>query len=1024
MKNYIDSSDEEEAGYSPKTSIFDKLKAYQESLDIDNFKIYLSLMLNYLADRLFKQSSINDKYKHLKKTHLELTQDEKKLFKEVITTLLPEGTNEIGGFNSLFSPYNKTLKDEQKSSIKEKIKNHTENFTFLNKHLPTLSSGYQEDASNILALSKVINRANKNIVKFLTLQNTPSHAVSNNYKLTKAALGQFTNAYELSSKNFTISSEVKGIGNYSDIFLKINKLDNIAKKQFVNRIKAVIQNKNAPKVSESEDDDNFTDQVTNLLFITEMQRDISTVFMAPMTFELLSKDNEYITIHTTQTKKSYKGKAKEQKLIEAIECPENIFPMAYSPVVARIRQAIKAYHKELPNTHIMDYDQDPYNNGNGAKYRKFLFSKAELLIKWIKSVGYKKYPSLQFLDLDFLKELYTLKQFNDFDIDTHNVLTILDIAKCLKKIGYKDLNKLDLEQLSNQLNLSEYKLKAYTLFQDSNKDEALGKNVKDLLDVFKKNQKTFSQDIARKLDQFKKADLSLALTSILTELSILLKDYYNINFNFKQFLKADSNQSDNFDEENIGQCNLDIGGYKISTEELGADPRELFSQATKLGLESRYKIDNKTFEIVKTKGGGDCALHAIKGVIETEGNVSLIRQQLCNNIKIFIELYKLGLDFEKKETELDNDHKVRVDNIIKNQQLVIIGHYKNIFAQSFDVFKAVITQLLKKPLNDPDTNPETKLSINNVINNLHGSWKNIAEETWDYIITKKTLLDIDVKAILEDHIKNILVEKADNLCEFKLFQTEANDIQLNKFNNWQDWKSSEDDQKKQILERVDISRLKCIQDGYYSYASQDGVWLNNSEINSYLMQRGYVFESNNDLGFSNIHIHYVSTTGQDDIYLRNESDIHWSSLKTRIELQTIFSDIAQEEKSGKDISFIIEDLCKKRELIAKEKGRKEAKIEMLFKDSIKKLQKHFAKNKEEKELYTSEIFLGKKRVLKQLDKEQKWGNTPEQKFKFITEHLKSHFNDKTSKIYDDLKLSGESMDLENASDYSEWSHID
>ena len=77
----------------------------------------------------------------------------------------------------------------------------------------------------------------------------------------------------------------------------------------------------------------------------------------------------------------------------------------------------------------------------------------------------------------------------------------------------------------------------------------------------------------------------------------------------------------------------------------------------------------------------------------------------------------------------------------KVQKTPKILNYKNIFIQSFDIFKAVITQLLKKPLSDPDTNPETKFSINNVINSLQDSWENITEETWHYIITKKTLLE-------------------------------------------------------------------------------------------------------------------------------------------------------------------------------------------------------------------------------------------------------------------------------------------
>lgn len=104
------------------------------------------------------------------------------------------------------------------------------------------------------------------------------------------------------------------------------------------------------------------------------------------------------------------------------------------------------------------------------------------------------------------------------------------------------------------------------------------------------------------------------------------------------------------------------------------------------------------------------------------------------------------------------------------------------------------------------------------------------------------------------------------------------------------------------------------------------------------------------------------------------------------------------------------------------KGELDGKLKILLKQDIQKLQKHF-KQKGEEELDKHETFLAKKRYLKQLDKEQKWGNTVEEKFEFITKHIKTHLEDKYDKISNDLGLVGNSMDLENISDCDEWSSI-
>lgn len=553
MKNYIDSSDEEKVGSYQETNLFTELKNYYHSSDIDNFKIYLSLMLSYLADRFFKQSSVNDTYQEMKCKYLQISAENLEQFKQDMINFSSCLQNpielkgkEIPAFNSLFSPYNNTLTKQVKLDIKKQISQDPKfkSFDSLCKYLPTFSSLEIKDASALLALSKIINRANKNILKVLTLQDIQNHTVSNNYTFGNTILKQFTTGYDLSSKNFNISSEIKGMGSYSDIFHRINMLNSNDSRQFIDLIKAIIQNKESNCDLKSTDKV-FAEQLTNLLFVTEMQREVSTVFMAPMMLEL-----------------TLQGASVKENQIEAMSHPENIFPMAYPTAVARIRNVIKVYHSILPNTHIMDYDQDPNNNGSGQKYRDFLLSKANLLIKWLVSKLAPDDHSLDFLKLERLEKIKISKKYQNLPVADHGVLTLCEIAEYLK-INNLGFNDNDLPSLKQKLCKNEnrnLRLKTNTKFQESSKDLELKRQVQELFNEFDKHHVTYDKyfkKIDSELEQFKAEEFESALKLILTELTVLIKDYYNIDFKFTSFLKAGGEKKEVLDP-NQGEQNAVI----------------------------------------------------------------------------------------------------------------------------------------------------------------------------------------------------------------------------------------------------------------------------------------------------------------------------------------------------------------------------------------------------------------------------------------------------------------------------------
>lgn len=108
---------------------------------------------------------------------------------------------------------------------------------------------------------------------------------------------------------------------------------------------------------------------------------------------------------------------------------------------------------------------------------------------------------------------------------------------------------------------------------------------------------------------------------------------------------------------------------------------------------------------------------------------------------------------------------------------------------------------------------------------------------------------------------------------------------------------------------------------------------------------------------------------------------------------------------------------------AKLKGELKGKLKTLLKFDINKLKKYLNSMDEKPEFKEDFSLLNKKRFLKELDKEQKWGKSEQEKLDFIVKYVKTNSEYKHDQICNDLGLVGENMNLDYESDYSTWSHL-
>ncbi|MFY9590186.1 hypothetical protein [Rickettsia endosymbiont of Halotydeus destructor] len=533
---YIDSSDDEKENNVIKnitkisynnyllTNILN-IKGVNSAAEL---KENLGLILHNLADRLCGSPAINSIYQKIKGQKLNLNEntykkiliDIKTAFNKKLTQLFTDDNKEnnpadedyIQLFDFVFNkktpiPEIFTLKssikivDVRKILLKE-LQTAKINLKPLYKN-PLNIDIENSNSNEILSCSKVVNRNNKNKIKYLTVVETDKHSSSSIYNISNSQLDSFTDIHVIHYHTGNVQTEIFGFGNYKEILQKIPQ-NALYRSAMVKCIFNIIQNKeiNIEELEITQGLNNFAEQLAHLLFIVEMQRNNATLFTAPMFLELIVKDEKYLKY-------------------------EKFFPMSAKTAVSQARGVAKDNDKKLPNTHIMDYDIT-----NVKKSDLLLKREGNILIEWLTGViGNNKlnclaevYNGVALTKIIKKKEIehISIKELQDFlgEIDKiencpHNLLTALkeSLNNLIPNFGKRP---------EQYLNLAKENLLKKNIFTE---------DIKDLIEV----TYCIFEETLHKLESFllqtqKKlaADIEQALPEILTILCEKIKEWYNI----------------------------------------------------------------------------------------------------------------------------------------------------------------------------------------------------------------------------------------------------------------------------------------------------------------------------------------------------------------------------------------------------------------------------------------------------------------------------------------------------------------
>ncbi|XVN41245.1 MAG: hypothetical protein RCO49_01230 [Rickettsia endosymbiont of Argas persicus] len=533
---FIDSSDEEKENQVVKKFIKTNYSSYllndllniQNILNADDFKIKLGLILHNLADRLFKNSLINDTYQNIKIKELSLSESNynnllnsiKTIFKTKWDQLFIDNSKEnpitdkdyIQLFNFLFD---KNIKLPQIFTLKDSITITEVKETLLDEiHLSSdidLQPLFQDPLNiklnlnnpvEILAYSKITNRNNKNKIKYLTVQKTDKYSSTTIYKLPNIKLPAFTDSHVIHYKTGNVQTEKFGFGNYKDIFQEILQNDSY-RKDIVERIFEVVQNKSIKSTLKLPKElNNFAEQLTHLLFIIEMQRNNATLFTAPMFLELIAKDNKYLK-------------------------DEKFFPMSAKTAVSQARGISKDYLNKLPNTHFMDYDTNNIKNSH-----RLLSKEGSIFFIWLdKIINNNK---LTILTHTF--DCYALVKFiTNKETDKLSLKNIQNFLEDIYKIeNYpKDILKTLEENLHNIIPYFGSRSEQYLKLAKENLLEKtiFSGKVKNLINTtFSEFQKVIPklESFLAKVQENFEEDIKKIIPEILQILSSKLKEWYNI----------------------------------------------------------------------------------------------------------------------------------------------------------------------------------------------------------------------------------------------------------------------------------------------------------------------------------------------------------------------------------------------------------------------------------------------------------------------------------------------------------------
>ncbi len=594
---FIDSSDDESEEKLTKiiskqnyaSYIIDILKV-NDITNAEEFKVKLGLLLHNLADRFFRNTIINNIYQEIKlqmlgNTSQQLLINIKDAFNQKLSELFELPTENpltdsqyVQLFNSLF---NKSITipevklkenisvDIVRQELLQTLINTEVNLKQLYVNPMTLTLPDTATAAGLLAFSKVVNRNNKNKIKYLTQQQTDNYSSASIYNIPKSELGVFTDSHVIHYGTGNVQTEIFGLGDYKNILSKIPQSTQL-RQAFVARIFATVQNKDH-SMSTSEPEgiqkfNNFAEQLAHLLFIVEMQRNNTAVFIAPMFLELIVKDKKYISS----------------------EC----FPMAMKDAVPYAR-GVSVYCREgLPNAHIMDYDKT-----NVKPATKLLVEEGNIFIKWVSEVNNDNRFSdiVQVLDIITATKAICSKQE-----DRVSVKDIIEFIKGMKYVKYPaNLSKLEelLQSLSTELilkfgeryepNLKLAKSKLLEKFT-TEEDKIIIINI---YTAFKQATTNIPEFLPTAQEQLVE-NIRVAVSSILKTLSIKIKDWYTIMV--PKYIFDESNQENAItkrDREADDEVPMEAKRLRIEEELLTTVDEGNESQDNILGASSNLGMD-------------------------------------------------------------------------------------------------------------------------------------------------------------------------------------------------------------------------------------------------------------------------------------------------------------------------------------------------------------------------------------------------------------------------------------------------
>ena len=531
MKNnitdyFVDSSDEEDEEIV-KSSIHQhpSYAKYLSSLtnleDFSSphvFKMNLGILVHNFAERFFRSSIIELPYLLQKKKLMTIEKNNYvnilKIIREaannfILTDESLKDKTYIKLFNYIFNK-NLNLSNNLPKDIVLKPNVNQKNFrdNFIDKirelniqeeftPFPSLNLFLDNKSSHsvqLLSFSKLVNRHNKTQLKFFTINDSDNISGSSRYIFDCKGIKEFTDTHIYHYKTGNVLTEVVKFGSYKNFLKKIPE-ENSTRENFIKYVYDFIKDNNSSTDLESKDK-NFAKQLVHVLFITEMHRNKSALFLSPMFLDLIKEDSSYIS-------------------------PE-YFPISALNAVSSYRNIIKNFSQSIPNLHHIDYDKSNLNTTEGTK--NFLQREGELLIKWliVKQQDQSKIPEIiskisyncklsWALDIKIdditINEIKNILNIEDNDFNDQDKIIILDLKK---SIDYIEQN-----HNSNQNLLGKTKKFVLKKYPDSTR---LTNHINNIYDNFSALQKKFLNTIEQN-----KNYLNIVKNSISVEIETLIK---------------------------------------------------------------------------------------------------------------------------------------------------------------------------------------------------------------------------------------------------------------------------------------------------------------------------------------------------------------------------------------------------------------------------------------------------------------------------------------------------------------------